>query len=207
MAVSRGSYGIVQQKIKPKVACYSCPFDLDNGDTKGTVLLNNAEELINYNSTEEKLYEDIVKELANSGVDVVVVGGTINELMQHYLDKFNIMSVKLTSKFELKRISNLVGGICLSKVVAPTAEELGYCTNVEVKEISSQKITVFDKDEVDSKYVTIIVRGSTSTLLDDIERAIENGVNLFHQILKDNKFLPGAGSIEAYLANYLSEKS
>lgn len=40
------------------------------------------------------------------------------------------------------------------------------------------------------------MRGSTKNILEDVERAIDDGVNVFRSIVKDPSFLPGAGSIE-----------
>jgi len=36
--------------------------------------------------------------------------------------------------------------------------------------------------------------------MDDVERAIDDGVNVYRCMIKDPRFLPGAGSIEILLA-------
>lgn len=87
--------------LKAKVAAYSCPFDPQGGETKGTVLIKTADELTNYNSTEEALAEKIIKGLVEAGVGAVVVGGTISEMCLHYLNKYGIFVLKIQSKFEL----------------------------------------------------------------------------------------------------------
>jgi len=68
------------------------------------VLLKSAKELLNYTKTEEDHAESIIKEVANAKINVVIVGGTISDIILHYLEKYKIMCVKVNSKFELRRI-------------------------------------------------------------------------------------------------------
>lgn len=200
LMVTRNAEGTITRVVKPKVACYSQPLDPQQGDTKGTVLIKNANDLLNYSKTEEELAENVVKKIADAGVTLVVAGGSIAELIQHFLEKYKIMVVRITSKFELARICKALQAIPLAKVDAPTPEEIGYCDECYVQEIGSQKVTIFKKDNKDCKLSTIVVRGSSNQLLDDIERGIEDGVNVYRNILKDGRFLPGAGSIEIKLS-------
>jgi T-complex protein 1 subunit theta len=44
-----------------------------------------------------------------------------------------------------------------------------------------------------------LIIGSTNNLLDDIERAVDDAVNTYKSLLKDQRFLPGAGAIESQL--------
>lgn len=51
---------IVQRAEKAKVAVYSCPLDIGRTETKGTVLINNASELLAFSAGEEKLIEQVL---------------------------------------------------------------------------------------------------------------------------------------------------
>lgn len=192
---------------KAKIACYNCPFDPQGGETKGTVLITKAEELVKYSATEETLAEKIVKAIAETGVSVVVVGGSISELCLHYLNKYNIFVLKVHSKFELARLAKTVGAQLIPKLGAPIPEEIGHADLVQVKEIGSTKVTVFEVQAVDLRVTTILLRGATNTIMDDIERSLENGVSCFKQILNDNRYVYGAGAVEAHLISTLEEVS
>lgn len=39
--------------------------------------------------------------------------------------------------------------------------------------------------------------------MEDIERALENGISVFKQIINDKRFVYGAGSIECFMLNKL----
>lgn len=199
MVVKRAAEGSIDRMAKPKIACYSCPLDTQYAETKGTVLISNASELLNYSKGEEDLAEKFVQKLVNANINVVVVGATIADIVLHFLDKYKIMAVRIMSKFELRRIARAIRATILSKLEAPTPDEVGESDDVCVDEIASEKLVVFKRNTEDCKLSTIILRGSTKNVLEDVERAIDDGVNVFRSIVREREFCPGAGSTEIVL--------
>lgn len=120
MVIKRGAEGNITRVSKPKIAVYSCPLDTIQGETKGTVLIKNATELMNYSKGEEDLAEKFIQKLVAANVNVVVSGGTISDIVLHFLEKYRIMAVKVASKFELKRIARALSAAALSKLDQPT---------------------------------------------------------------------------------------
>lgn len=112
----------------------------------------------------------------------------MSEIVLHYVEKYKMMLVKVASKFELKRICKALGASPIARLDAPTPEEIGYCDSAFVEEIGSQKVTILKKENSDCKLNTIVLRGSTLNLLDDIERAIDDGVNVYRCLVKDGRF-------------------
>jgi T-complex protein 1 subunit theta len=145
LIVSRNAEGTIQRVTNPKVAVYNAPLDPQSADTKGTVLIKNADELLNYTKSEEDHAEKIVKSIADAGVNLVVAGGSVSEIMLHFLEKYRLMVVKVNSKFELKRICKALGATPIARLGAPLQDELGQCDLVHVQEIGSQNVTVFDR--------------------------------------------------------------
>lgn len=89
------------------------------------MLLKNADELMNYNKSEERKMEEIVEGIAASGAKVVIANGSISEMALHYLDKFNLMVIKIQSKFELRRICGALGATAVIRLGPCTPEEMG----------------------------------------------------------------------------------
>ena len=201
MVIERPPIGTITSADNPKIACFNCPFDISGGETKGTVLIKNAADLLNFSKSEESLMERHVKSIADQGVKVVVVGGTISELAVHYLEKYEIMAIRIMSKFDLMRICRCLGAVAIPQLGQPTQEELGFCKKVYIKEVGSEKVTVFEKDDINAKLVTVVVRGATKAILEDVSRSIAHGLNTFRILLKNPVFVHGAGATEAVKLN------
>ena len=115
-----------------RIAVYGCPLDTQTAETKGTIVIKKASELLNYTKTEEENAERIAKEIADSKVNVVICGGSIQDIMLHYLEKYKILLLKITSKFELRRICRAINATALVRLGGPVEEEIGYADEVSV---------------------------------------------------------------------------
>ena len=119
----------------------------------------------------------------------------------HYLEKYNLMVLKILSKFELRRLCRAVNATALSRLGAPTADELGSAVSVSVQELSSARVTVFAQEEdEDTGIATIVLRGPTKQILDDVERAINDAANVAKLLCKNGACVAGAGACEIELA-------
>lgn len=190
-----------------KVVVFTCPVDISATETKGTVLIKSAEELRNFSTGEEGLLEEQIKAIAEAGVNVVVSGGKFGDLAGHYCNKYGIMMVRLQSKFDIRRLSKTVGATVLPKLQAPRVSEIGMCDQVYIDEIGEIPLVIFKQNASESRLATIVVRGSTDNILDDIERAIDDGVNTYKTLCNDGRVVYGAGASEIELAQELSREA
>jgi T-complex protein 1 subunit theta len=193
----------LKKAYKAKVAIYSCSLDIQRTETKGTVLLKNAGELLNFSTNEEKHLEKMIREIAESGVKVIVVSSGVGDMALHYANRMGLVVVKVLSKFDIRRLAKVTGACPMTRLGAPTAEEMGFCDVVEYVEIGSDKCTIFRQEAEETRTVTIVLRGNTQNGLDDLERAIDDGVNVIKAISKDPRLVVGGGCCEIALASEL----
>lgn len=205
MVIPHDTQGSIKRIKDAKVAVFSNSLQAAETETKGTVLIHSAAELMNYNLGEEKEIEKLIKGIADSGINVIVTGGTIDDMAAHFIEKFNMMAIKITSKFELRRICKATKAHPLVNLGPVHPEEAGFCSLVYVREVGSQKLTIFQQDSSDDTNVaTILLRASTNNILNDVERAIDDGVNVVKVVGRDGRFLAGAGAVDIELARRLS---
>lgn len=205
MVFKRQVEGDVTKMEKAKIAVYTCPVDITQTETKGTVLIKSADELMKFSRGEECLLETQIQAIAKTGATVIVSGGKFGDMALHYMNKYNLMAVRIPSKFDIRRLCKSVGGTALSKLVPPTSAELGYADSVHTAELGDTAVVVFSLDGNESRISTIIVRGATENFMDDIERSIDDGVNTFKGMTRDGRFVPGAGATEVELAAQVSD--
>jgi len=196
----RDTLGNEKRKMKAKVAVFSCGIENAGPETSGTVLLKNANELLNFTKGEENRMEEFVKSLVTAGVDAIVTGGSVQDIALHYLNKYKILVIKCTSKFELRRICDTLGATLVNRMGPPLPEEAGYAESIEVEEISNHKVTVIKAK--DTKVSTIVLRGATHNMLAEVERSIVDAVNLVRCICVKNEvdFCAGGGATELEVA-------
>jgi len=205
MVFKRHAESTIIKKDSCKVAIYTCPIDALQTETKGTVLIKTAEELTTFSRGEETQLEKQIKEIADAGVDVVVAGGKFGDLALHYVNKYNMMAVRLMSKWDVRRLARATGATALPKMTPPTSEELGMADSVYVDELGDTEIVVFKVGDKESRVSTIVIRGATDNYMDDIERAVDDGVNVFKGLCKDGHLTPGGGATEIELARQVSQ--
>lgn len=204
MVFVRDTEGQIKRAENAKIIVFGCGIEASSTEAKGTVLLKNADELLNYNKSEERKMEEIIESIAASGVKVVIANGSVSEMALHFCDKFNLMVIKCQSKFDLRRICGAVGATASVRLGPVTPEEMGECSLIEVREIGGRKVVVFNQvlDE-DTSVATIMVRASTENVMNDVERALDDGIQSFKTLCVDGRLLAGAGAVELELTKRL----
>ncbi|KAG8038479.1 hypothetical protein G9C98_006175 [Cotesia typhae] len=101
MVFKRQVEGDVSKQLNAKIAVYTCPVDITPTETKGTVLIKSAAELVNFSRGEESLLESQIKAIVDTGAKVIVSGGKIGDMALHFLNKYNIMVVRIPRDTEV----------------------------------------------------------------------------------------------------------
>ena len=207
MLVVRKTEGAVISCEKCNVAVYNCEFTTKGAETNDQVVFKTADELLNYTKSEEDHMEKVIKSIVDAGIKCVITGGAISNMALHYLDKYGVMAFRTLSKFELRRIARSIGATLLVRLGPPTKEEMGYADEIKLTEISSQKCILIRKDSENNKLSTIVLRGTTNDMLDNLERVVNCGVNAYRAVCKSPSFVAGAGAIDMYLCEKIKEYS
>ncbi|XP_058204781.1 T-complex protein 1 subunit theta-like [Rhododendron vialii] len=207
MVLKIDAVGSIKRVEKAKVAVFAGGVDTSATETKGTVLIHSAEQLENYSKTEEAKVEELIKAVAEAGAKVIVSGGAVGEMALHFCEHYKLMVSKISSKFELRRFCRTTGAVAILKLSRPNPDDLGYVDSVSMEEIGGVRVTVVRNEEGGNSVSTVVLRGSTDSILDDLERAVDDGVNTYKAMFRDSRMVPGAAATEIELARKLKEFS
>jgi T-complex protein 1 subunit theta len=202
----RGLETVCTSAEQAKICIFACGLEASSTEAKGTVLMKTAEDLKNYNRTEEQNMSDIIESIAAAGVKVLVTGGNVSDMALHFCDRNNLMLLKVSSKWELRRLSTAVNATALVRLGPPTPDEMGFCESVRQEEIGGRIVTVFTSGR-DSKLATIVLRASTSSVLADLERAVDDGVQAVAAAAVDGRLVYGGGAVEMALSVALQQEA
>lgn len=201
LVLKRGVEGTVKHVENAKVAVFAQGVDTLGTETKGTVLIKSADELEKYSQGEEDKVEKAIQELVDAGVNVVVSGGSFGEMALHFLERFGLMAIKIPSKFDLRRFSRATGAPALVSLGTPKEDEIGFAKSLRVQEIGGTPCLVLEQAATKSAISTIVLRGATTQALDDVERAVDGGINAFRALTRDARAVPAGGATEIALAS------
>ncbi|KAF8395973.1 hypothetical protein HHK36_017584 [Tetracentron sinense] len=232
MVLKSEAVGSIKRMEKAKIAVFVGGVDTSATETKGTVLIHSAEQmsgsfypaghwsgglfgmkdgilwkLENYAKTEEAKVEELIKAVADSGAKIIVSGAAVGEMALHFCERYKLMVLKISSKFELRRFCRTTGSVALLKLSQPNPDDLGYADYVSVEEIGGVRVTIVKNEEGGNSVCTVVLRGSTESILDDLERAVDDGVNTYKAMCRDSRIVPGAAATEIELARKLKEFS
>ncbi|KAJ6697266.1 hypothetical protein OIU85_003617 [Salix viminalis] len=184
MVLKGDTVGTMKRVEKAKVAVFVGGVDTSATETKGTVLIHSAEQLENYAKTEEAKVEELIKAVADSGAKVIVSGAAVGEMALHFCERYKLMVLKISSKFELRRFCRTTGAIAILKLSPPSPDDLGYVDSISVEEIGGTRVTVMT-----------------------LKRAVDDGVNTYKAMCRDSRIVPGGAATEIELAKRLREFS
>jgi T-complex protein 1 subunit theta len=204
---TRGVETTVTKLENVKVAVYACGMEASSTEAKGTVLMKTADDLLNYNKTEERNMQNIIESIRESGVQFVVTGGNVSDMALHFMERNQIMLLKISSKWELRRFCQAVGATALVRLGAPTPDEMGFCESAEQQELGGKTITLVRAAKGTNKLATVVLRASTSSVLNDLERAVDDGVQAVVQYTRNQRLVYGGGAVEMALSVFLQQEA
>lgn len=204
MLVPTEAEGLIKRVERARIAAYCCPFGASKMEAKNTVMFESAAQLKNFGKKEENLIAERVLGLAKAGVNVIAVGGRVDSLALFYADRCRIMVVRLPSRMQLQQLCKTTGATLLYKPDVPSPEDVGHCYRVYTTEIGSTIVVVFSQHGTPCPLATVVLRGATGEMLDSLEVAIQDGVQVYKNLGADVRLLPGAGATEMALSVRLS---
>jgi thermosome len=163
------------------------------------VNVSDPEQLQQFLDQEEKQLQEMVDTLVEAGADAVICQKGIDDMAQHYLAQEGILAVRRAKSSDIEALARATDGRVVSNIDDVTADDLGYAGSVAQKEIAGDQ-RIFVEEVEDAKAVTLVLRGGTEHVTDEVERAVDDALGVVSVTLEDGQVLPGGGAPETHLA-------
>jgi thermosome len=148
---------------------------------------------------EEHMVHTMVDKVIKSGATVIFCQKGIDDVAQHYLAKAGILAVRRLKKSDIENLARATGANIVNSIDAITPKDLGAAGLVEERKVSGDEMIYISKCK-DPKAVSIIVRGGTEHVVDELERAIHDALMVVSVVVEGKKIVAGGGAPETELS-------
>ncbi|MBS3134917.1 TCP-1/cpn60 chaperonin family protein [Candidatus Woesearchaeota archaeon] len=198
--------GMPKKITNARIALLDAALEIKSTEIDAKIQISSPEQIQSFLEQEERIIRELTKKVINSKANVVVCQKGIDDLAQHYLAKEGIYAVRRVKKSDMEKLAKATNAVIVSNVNDLTEKELGMAGIVEAKKVGDEEMT-YVRECPSAKAVTLLIRGGTSHVVDEIERAVKDALGVLAASIKYNKIVPGAGAVEIELAKELKKYS
>ena len=165
------------------------------------ISISSPEQMQNFIQEEENILKDMVEKIRGKA-NVVFCQKGIDDLAQYYLAKAGVYACRRVGRDDLEKLSKAVQGRIISQVNDIQEEDIGKASLIEERKLGEERMTYVTGCE-NPKALTILIYGGTEHVIDEMERAIKDGLGDVAAAIKDGKVVAGGGAVEIELAKNL----
>ncbi|MBR3113177.1 MAG: thermosome subunit [Methanobrevibacter sp.] len=187
-----------------KIAIMKYPIELKDMTTSTKIDITSPEQFELFLNNEEQMVKDLVQKVIDSGANVLFCQKGIDDLAEHYLKKAGIMTFKRVKKSDMERIEKATGAKLVTDIEDLSEDKLGNAGHVYLDKIFDHELTFIEECE-NPKASSIVLRGSTRYVTEQISRAIDDALGVVAATIEEGKVLIGGGACEIDLVKQLRE--
>jgi len=170
------------------------PIEVEETETDAQLNLDSPDQLQDFIEQEEERLKEMVQTIKESGANVVFCQKGIDDMAQHYLAKEGILAVRRVKKSDIEFVSEVLEARIVSDIDAVSADD-----------VTEGTVTRDEDDELfyvegSGHGATLLLRGSTDHVVDELERGINDALDVVASTVADGRVLAGGGATEVELA-------
>ena len=194
--------GMPEKVIEAKVALLDCALEIKNTEIDAKIQITDPNQLNAFLEQEERTLREMVDKIKSSGATVLFCQKGIDDLAQHFLSKADILAVRRVKKSDLEKLSRATNAKIVSSWKDFSMADLGFAGVVREEKISDEEM-IFVEQCRNPKAVTLLVKGGTEHVAEEIKRAMTDAIGDLAAAVRDGKVVGGAGSVEMELTRGL----
>lgn len=188
-----------------KVALLDGTLELKKLSTDAKVRISDPESLMSFREGEDDVLKEAVDAIAATGANVVFCRQGIGQYASRYLANSGILAARRVSEDDMRLLALATGGRIVTDPLEFTESDIGQANLVREKRVGKEKKMIFVEGCQGAKAITIVIRGSTEQLMENIERALEDALWSVGTVLQSKKIVPGGGAPEIEVAEKIRQ--
>ena len=185
-----------------KIALINSAIEVKKTEVDAKIQITDPNQLALFLEEEENYIRGLVEKIQASGATVLICQKGIDELAQHYMSKAGIFAIRRAKKSDMEALSKATAGRIVTNIDDLSDEDLGHAAKVEERKIGESDMT-FITGCPEAKSVSVLLRGGTEHVVDEIRRAFDDAVGVVSVAWEDGAVLTGGGSVLAALSRDL----
>src|SRR5438552_9587743 len=141
----------------------------------------------------------MVETVRKSGATVASRPKGLDGPAPHYLATQDIYAGRPRKTADMEKLAKATGGKVVTKLDELAKDDLGYAKLVYEKKIGEDEMT-FVTGCKNPKAVSILIRGGTEHVVDEVERSLEDATSVVAVAIEDGKVITGGGSSATEIA-------
>jgi thermosome len=195
----RAHPGMPQVVKNAKVLLINASLEYKKTDVNAKINISRPDQVQAFLEEEEKMIHTMANKIIASGATVVFCQKGIDDLAQHYLAKAGILAVRRVKKSDMENLGRATGATIINSIDVITPKDLGTAGLVEEKKLSGDEMIFVSKCK-NPKAVSIIIRGGSEHVIDELERGVHDALMVVSDVIKDKKIVAGGGAPETELS-------
>ncbi|MGA2677162.1 MAG: thermosome subunit alpha [Methanobacterium sp.] len=187
-----------------RIALLNSAIEVKETEVDAEIRITDPSQMQAFIEQEENMIKGMVDKIVDAGANVLFCQKGIDDLAQHYLAKAGVMAVRRVKKSDMEKLGKATQASVVTNLDDLTVDDLGEAGVVRERKISGDEM-IFVEGCKDPKAVTLLVRGSTEHVVDEIERAVEDAIGVVAATVEDGKVVAGGGAAEIAIARGLKE--
>lgn len=182
-----------------KIALVDSALEIKKTEVEAKIQIRDPSQMQRFLDEEEKTLKTMVDKVKKSGANVLICEKGIDDLAQHYLAKEGIYAVRRVKRSDMEKLAKATGAKIIANLDDLKASELGAAEQVEEMKISDSDMT-FITGCKNPKAVSILIRGGTEHVVDEVERGLHDALKVVAVTIEDGVAVPGGGAPEIEVA-------
>merc|ERR1719402_1144207 len=191
----------------PRILLLDCNLEYKKGESQTNIEIMKEEDFSKVLEAEEAYIKKICDEIIAFKPDLVITEKGVSDLAQHFFNKAGITAIRRLRKSDNLRVARSCGATIVNRTDEITEEDIGVGAGLfEVRKIGDEYFTFIEECQ-DPKACTILLRGASKDILNEVERNLQDALNVARNLWMEPCLVPGGGATEMEVAHLLSQSA